>query len=90
MLLGTNQCRLQAVRVDALFVVMLLSSLDSVEHVNGKFSWFFSLNIKDVNLILILIIPYSLADFVKREASNEIALVINYAYYAWTRVILYF
>ena len=33
-LLGTNQCRLQAVRVDALFVVMLLSSLDSVEHVN--------------------------------------------------------
>ena len=33
-LLGKNQCRLQAVRVDALFVVMLLSSLDSVEHVN--------------------------------------------------------
>ena len=65
-LLGTNQCRLQAVRVDALFVVMLLSSLDSVEHVNGKFSWFFSLNIKDVNLILLLIIPYSLADYVKQ------------------------
>ena len=50
-----------AARVDGSFVLMLLSSLDSVEYVE-----FFSLNITNVNLILLLIIPYFLADYVKQ------------------------
>ena len=49
-----------AARVDGSFVLLLLSSLDdSVEYEDF-------LNITNVNLILILIIPYFLADYVKQ------------------------